>query len=90
MELIMTLQNDDIHPISDFRHNVAELIEKTKQTKRPILITQNGKGTAVLVDVVNYEELELLADIAKGLKDIKEGKVMSNEEAKRRIKKNFK
>jgi len=85
----MTLQNDDIHPISDFRHNVAELIEKTKQTKRPILITQNGKGTAVLVDVANYEELELLAEIAKGLKDVKEGKVISNEEARKRIKKNL-
>ncbi|MGD1008450.1 MAG: type II toxin-antitoxin system Phd/YefM family antitoxin [Ignavibacteriaceae bacterium] len=85
----MTLQNDDIHPISDFRHNVAELIEKTKQTRRPILITQNGKGTAVLVDVANYEELELLADIAKGLKDMKDGRVISNEEAKRRIKKNL-
>jgi prevent-host-death family protein len=86
----MTLQNDDIHPISDFRHNVAELIERTKQTKRPILITQNGKGTAVLVDVANYEELELLADISKGLKNIKVGKVISNEEAKKRIKKNLK
>ena len=86
----MTLQNEDIHPISDFRHNVAELIEKTKQTKRPILITQNGKGTAVLVDVANYEELELLADIAKGLKDIKDGRVVSHEDVKKRIKKNFK
>jgi prevent-host-death family protein len=86
----MTLQNDDIYPISDFRHNVAELIEKTKQTKRPILITQNGKGTAVLVDVANYEKLELLADIAKSLKDIKEGKVISNEEAMKKIKKNLK
>jgi prevent-host-death family protein len=85
----MTLQNDDIHPISDFRHNVAELIAKTKQTRRPILITQNGKGTAVLVDIANYEKLELLADIAKGLKNMKEGKVISNEEAKRRIKKNL-
>jgi prevent-host-death family protein len=86
----MTLQNDDIHPISDFRHNVAELIEKTKQTKRPILITQNGKGTAVLVDVANYEKLELLADIAKSLKNIKDGKVISNEEAMKKIKKNLK
>ncbi|MDR3626460.1 MAG: type II toxin-antitoxin system Phd/YefM family antitoxin [Ignavibacteriaceae bacterium] len=86
----MILQNDDIHPISDFRHKIAELIEKTKRTKRPILITQNGKGTAVLVDVANYEELELLADIAIGLKDIKEKKVISNEEAKNMIKKNLK
>ena len=83
----MTLQNDDIHPISDFRHNVAELIEKTKQTKRPILITQNGKGTAVLLDVSNYEELELLADIAKSLQDVKEGNTISNEEAKKRLRK---
>ncbi len=83
--------NEDIYPISKFRTNTAGLIEKVKSTKRPILLTQNGKGTAILLDVKTFDELiektEFIIGIAKGLDDIQKGKIISHSEVKRRMRK---
>ena len=37
----------DIQPLSEFRSKVATYIEQVHNTKRPLLITQNGKSSAV-------------------------------------------
>lgn len=83
--------NEDVYPISEFRTNTAGLIDKVKNTKRPILITQNGKGTAILLDVKTFDELiektEFIIGIAKGLDDIQKGKIINHSEVKRRVKK---
>jgi antitoxin YefM len=41
----------DIKPLSEFRANTASLVKQVKETKRPLIITQHGKSTAVLMDV---------------------------------------
>lgn len=55
---------DDIKSLSEFRANSANFIKQIKDTKRPLILTQHGKSTAVLVDVAEYqatiEKLELL------------------------------
>ena len=83
--------NEDVYPISEFRTNTAGLIDKIKNTKRPILLTQNGKGTAILLDVKAFDELiektEFITGIAKGLDDIQKGKIINHSEVKRRVKK---
>lgn len=52
-------------------------------------LTQEGKGTAVLVDVDSFqsllEELELLRDVHRGLADVEAGRVVSHEEARARL-----
>jgi antitoxin YefM len=57
----------DIKPISEFRANAASLVQQVRHTKRPLIITQQGKSAAVLIDVTEYENLlarlELLEDI---------------------------
>ena len=83
--------NEDVYPISEFRTNTAGLIDKIKNTKRPILLTQNGKGTAILLDVKVFDELiektEFITGIAKGLDDIQKGKIINHSEVKRRVQK---
>lgn len=83
--------NEDVYPISEFRTNTASLIDKIKNTKRPILLTQNGKGTAILLDVKAFDELiektEFITGIAKGLDDIQKGKIVNHSEVKKRMKK---
>ena len=61
------LLDQDIQPLSEFRSKVAYYFDRVKKNKRPLIITQNGKSSAVLLDVSEYQtmldKLELLNDI---------------------------
>ena len=78
--------NEDIQPLSEFRNNMGSFIKQIKKTKRPLVITQNGKSSAVLLDVNYYEDLldrlELLQDIQLAESQIKTGKVVSHDSVK--------
>jgi len=49
---------DDIRPMSEFRSGVASLLKQVHDTKRSLVITQHGKGVAVLLDVAEYEAMQ--------------------------------
>lgn len=49
--------DEDIRPLSEFRANAASFVAQAHKTKRPIILTQHGKGAAVLLDVGLYQEL---------------------------------
>jgi len=70
--------NDDIHSLSEFRSNASGFISQVHKTKRPLVITQNGKGTAVLLDVGEYEKLiekiELFQEVELATNQISNGK----------------
>ena len=83
----MIIKNEDIYSATEVRQNFADIIDKTKTTKRPVLVTQNGKGSVVVVDVDEYERMEVLAGIAVGEKDMLEGRVISHEQLKKDLKK---
>jgi prevent-host-death family protein len=76
----------DIQALSDFRAGVSSYIQQVTDTKRPLIITQHGKGVAVLSDVHEFEamqaRLELLEDIYKAEAQINEGRGYSHDEAK--------
>jgi prevent-host-death family protein len=59
------------------------------QDGAPILITQHGKPAAYLVDVQSYDELNrrlsVMEGIALGEQALREGRVYSQAEAKRRF-----
>ena len=73
----------DVKPISEFRANATNLIEQVNKTKRPLVITQHGKSSAVLLDVREYEALldkiELLSDLAEAEEDIKNKRTYSTD-----------
>lgn len=64
----------DIQPLSEFRANAAAMIEKLKKEHRPIVITQHGKSSAVLMNVSDYEKMidtiELLQEINRSRQEI--------------------
>jgi prevent-host-death family protein len=74
-----------IKPISYFKANAAEVLEKLAETGEPMIITQNGEAKAVVIDIVSYEKtqetLALLKILALGRKDIAEGKTRPIREA---------
>ncbi len=81
----------DVKPISEFRANATNLINQVNKTKRPLVITQHGKSSAVLLDVREYEALldkiELLSDLAEAEEDIKNKRVYSNDKIKEMLRK---
>lgn len=83
----------DIKPVSEFRANAAELIDQLKKSGRPLVLTQRGHSTAVVLDVTEYEgmveEIELLRDVRTAVKQIEAGKGLTNRDAKAELRGRF-
>jgi antitoxin YefM len=79
----------DVQPVSELEAKASDLLRQIQQTRRPVILTESGKGMAVLVDFESYqdllEELELLRDIHRGLADAEAGRVVPHEEAHARL-----
>ncbi len=57
----------DLRPVTEFRANAAALINQVRETKRPVVLTQRGRGAVVLVDVEEYQRMiEALETARKG------------------------
>ncbi len=67
-----------IVPISDLREDAANILGRMKKTHEPVVITQRGRATAVMVSVEEYErsthEREILRLLARGEKEVAAGK----------------
>jgi prevent-host-death family protein len=76
----------DIKPLSEVRIGIANYIKQVRETKRPVVITQHGKGVAVLLDAAEYEnmqeKLELLTDVQTSLSQLANGQGIAHEEAR--------
>ena len=44
-----------IIPISDLQSHAKKIVGQVKKTKEPVIITQRGRASVVLVDYENYE-----------------------------------
>ena len=81
--------DQDIKPLSEVRTGMASFIKQVHETKRPVVITQHGKGVAVLLDVNEYEsmqeKMELLTDIQTSINQIDIGDGVEHHEAKKMI-----
>jgi prevent-host-death family protein len=84
----MVSLTEDIHPLTDFKRNTVDFLKQMQKTKRPVVLTVNGKAEIVVQDAASYqklverlERLETVAAIRKGLKDVEEGRVHDAREA---------
>ena len=81
--------DQDIKPLSEIRTGIAAVIKQVHDTKRPVIITQHGKGVAVLLDAYEFEamqeKIELLTDIQMSLGQLEKGMGISHEEAKEEV-----
>lgn len=67
----------NIIPVSDLRQDAAKLLKQLRHNKEPLIITQRGRATAVMIGVDAYEksehEKEILLLLAKGDREIEKG-----------------
>jgi antitoxin YefM len=81
--------DQDIKPLSEVRIGITSYIKQVRNTKRPLIITQNGKGVAVLLDASEYENmqerLELLTDVQTSLGQLANGQGITHEDARNKV-----
>ena len=75
--------------VTTLKRRATELIDEVSREKEPIMITRHGLPSAYLIDVETFEwqqrRIELLEAIARGERDVAEGRVVSHEQAKKRL-----
>ena len=47
----------DIRSITDLKRNTNSVLKQIHKTKRPVVLTVNGKAEAVLIDAKEYEKI---------------------------------
>lgn len=72
--------------VTTLKRQATRILSDLHASKEPVLITEHGQPSAYLVDVEDYESMkkriEILEGIAKGETAIKEGRVLTHEDAK--------
>ena len=76
-------QCEDIKSITYLKTNSADLVNDVFDSKRAVIITQNGEAKVVVQDLVAYQQQQelilLLKAIAIGESEIKKSKVLKQE-----------
>ena len=76
--------NEDIRPVTYLKSRTADLLSQINETRRPVIITQNGEARAVLQDPASYEQLitaiGLLKLLTQGEEDVRKGKTISQDD----------
>ncbi|HEX6802525.1 MAG TPA: type II toxin-antitoxin system Phd/YefM family antitoxin [Terriglobales bacterium] len=63
----------DIQPLTTFRRRSAHFLKQIKKSKRPVILTVNGKAAAVLQDAEAYQRLLDIAASADAREGIRQG-----------------
>lgn len=68
----------DMKPITIFRTNPASVFRQVRKSRRPVVVTERGRPSVMIVDVEVYErqqeKMEMMEAILEGEKDFREGK----------------
>ncbi len=71
----------DIQSLTTFRRKSAQFLKQLKKTKRPVVLTINGKAEAIVQDAEAYQRLldiaaraDVYEAIRQGLDDIDHGR----------------
>ena len=81
--------SEDIIPFSECRNNLSTYINRVRETRRPILITQNGRAASYLVDAELldsvFDQMELSRDVEISRRQFAKGKGIPHEEVMNNI-----
>ena len=81
--------SEDIVPISDLKINPGKIIRQVQEARRPVVLTNRGRGVAVVQSLSDFEkgadEREFMKGVLKGMVDLEEGRELSLEDVKIRL-----
>jgi prevent-host-death family protein len=86
----------DIQPLTTFRNNSVKFMKRLKKTRRPIILTVNGKAEAVVQSAAEYQRLLDIAAAAdvneairQGLEDVSQGRTRPAQEVFRELREEY-
>ncbi|MGI9279986.1 MAG: type II toxin-antitoxin system Phd/YefM family antitoxin [Endozoicomonas sp.] len=72
---------DQIKPVSYLKKNTSAVINEVRENRQPMVITQNGEASAVILDADSYQQqqelLALLKILATGQQQVEQGDTSS-------------
>lgn len=81
--------SEDVIPLGNLKINPGRVVSQLDATHRPVLLTNRGRGVAVIQSLRDYEmhseERTFMKAVLQGLADIEEGRTLSFAEAKKRL-----
>lgn len=81
--------SEDIVPLSDMKVNPGRVVNQVDKTHRPVLLTNRGRGVAIVQSLKDYEteteERSFLRGVVQGLMDLEEGREINLADAKKRL-----
>jgi prevent-host-death family protein len=74
----------DIIPLTEFKANSAKIVKELRESRRPLVLTQNGRAALVVMspqafDRIKYQEY-VRAKVAEGLAAAERGEVIADED----------
>lgn len=81
--------SEDIVPLSDLKVNPGKVVSQVDKTHRPVLLTNRGRGVAIVQSLTDYEtdseERSFLRGVVQGLMDLEEGREIDLDDVKKRL-----
>ena len=79
--------SQDLKPVSYVQDHTTEVLDYVENSKSPIVVTKDGEAKAVIIDIESYQKTINAIYLAKilsfGERDIKNGNLVSHEDAKK-------
>lgn len=80
-------------PLSDLESSGAEVVARLRAAGQPVVLTEDGKPSVVLLTAAQFDELtdrkDFVAEVQEGLADVGAGRTMSTDELTARLEKRF-
>jgi prevent-host-death family protein len=76
--------SQNIVSLSDFKNKASKMLHEIQSSRRPLVITQNGKAAAVLISPSDFdlltEQARFVEAVQRGLEDVQNGRVLPDED----------
>ena len=86
---MVTKFSEDVVPLTDLKINPGRVVKHAADAHRPVLLTNRGRGVAVVQSVNDYEAAEeeraFMRAVVAGLADLESGREVSLADAKTRL-----
>lgn len=78
---MQTKLSEDVIPLTDLKVNPGKVVNHASESHRSVLLTNRGRGVAVVQGLEDYEnlneELAFVKSVTQGLIEIKDGDTQS-------------
>jgi len=85
--------SEDVVPLGELETQAAQVLQKLKDSHRPVVITQNGRPAAVLITPEDFdwirERERFMAAVEEGLADAEAGRLLDSEDVDRELDQEF-